>query len=198
MNNRQLFTRALLPKPAVGPHGIWHSTWPGMMHNGSGAGLDVQLVAHRERPRCHLNCTEVHLGKTGVGPIEVHQGFYQGAKRQLPDIQSVVAAHAKTGGKRLPVRHDLNLPWWACGTELAAECMYSWQRRRGYQAPVHVRFEDHSFCVTKGVHSIARPVWRHNARLRDRKPLSSAQGSLHEFTDDPPNNCCRCGSRGIP
>jgi len=40
----------------------------------------------------------------GVGTIEVHQGFYQGAKRQLPEIQRVVAAHASDGGKRLPVR----------------------------------------------------------------------------------------------
>jgi len=39
----------------------------------------------------------------GVGTIEVHQGFYQGAKRQLPEIQRVVAAHANDGGKRLPV-----------------------------------------------------------------------------------------------
>ena len=40
----------------------------------------------------------------GVGTIEVHQGFYQGAKRQLPEIQRVVAAHASDGGRRLPVR----------------------------------------------------------------------------------------------
>lgn len=39
----------------------------------------------------------------GVGTLEVHQGFYQGARRQLKEIQSVVASHAKPGSKRLPV-----------------------------------------------------------------------------------------------
>ena len=39
----------------------------------------------------------------GVGTIQVHQGFYQGARRHLAEIQALVAASLHGDGKRLPV-----------------------------------------------------------------------------------------------
>ncbi len=71
-------------------------------HDSSVAAPESQHLA--EHDRLGLIRGEVTYD-AGVGPIEVHQGFYQGARRQLPDIQSVVAAHAQNGGKRLPVCH---------------------------------------------------------------------------------------------
>lgn len=46
---------------------------------------------------------EISINMRGVGTIEVHQGFYQGALRHLQEIQALVSSHAQQGGKPVPV-----------------------------------------------------------------------------------------------